>query len=250
MNVPYMIDDTAVERDENGEIIKDNFIRTYVYGYSLKNEKHADTSINRVILPSDYQPIAGKIADSINILNGATTSNSFICDFLDNIAYKNKLPWFGTSRYNKDTVNSTKYLEERNIFLNNVKEAISNVIKLVFDEETSNDPTFGLNTFHYKRIKYRIYSILGLFKYDKSIDFDNITDEELNSSTYFYNADTEIDEAYCALHGLDYDVEIETENKYMLNHTIPFMVWMPYKAGINMLSDDDDDTPKTISDYF
>lgn len=38
MNVPYMIDDTAVERDENGEIIKDNFIRTYVYGYSLKNE--------------------------------------------------------------------------------------------------------------------------------------------------------------------------------------------------------------------
>lgn len=250
MNVPYMIDDTTVEKDENGEIIKDNFIRTYVYGYSLKDEKHADTSINRVILPSDYQPIAGKIADSINVLHGATTSNSFICDFLDNIAYKNDLPWFGTSRYNKDTVNSTRYLEERSTLLSNIKEAISNVIKLVFDEETSNDPTFGLNAFHYRRIKYRIYSILGLFKYDKSIDFDNITDEELNSSTYFYNADTEIDEAYCALHGLDYNTEIETENKYMLNHTIPFMVWMPYKAGINMLADDDEDTPKTISDYF
>lgn len=244
MSVQYNQDDTRTIIDEETKnIIKDNFIRTHVYGYSLINLEKPDTSDNRQILDSDYQPIAGKFADSLQSLTAEKQiSNSFICEFLDNTAKGvNGLPWFGAEDYNKNYSNSTKYLEKRNKFLNNFKSNLANVIKLVFDEETQNDKNFALNQFHVKRIKYRIYSILGIFDYD-NIDFDNITDAELNDR--FYNPDDFITESYCIKHGINFDDYKDSENKYLLNHTIPFMTWFGYREKTSR------DAAKTIDDYL
>lgn len=229
---------TNVRYDEE----EPDFIKKYVYGYSLKDLKKKDNTDNRVILASDYQPIAGKFADSLKTDdNDNSLSNSFVCDFLDNTAIKNKNGWFGTERYNSQTAD---YLTNRNDYLNKYKDSLSNLIKLVFDKERAKDKTFSLNQFNYKKVKYRIYSILGIFNFDKDIDWDNVTDEELE--TYFYNADTLVDEEYCNDNNLVYKDTIDSENKYMLNHTIPFMVWMPYKkSSISTLS-----IQSSISDYI
>ena len=78
-------------------------------------------------------------------------------------------------------------------------------------------PPLSLNQFNYKKVKYRIYSILGIFNFDKDIDWDNVTDEELE--TYFYNADTLVDEEYCNDNNLVYKDTIDSENKYAF-HTL------------------------------
>ena len=170
-NVPYNVDDTTVETDkETGKIIKDNFIRTYLYNYRLINKKAEDKISNRMIHPSDDQPIASKYADSLMTIETENqVSNSFICDFLDNVAIgPNGSPWFGTDRFNKDPMNvfSTKYLEMRNTFLNNFKNNLANIIKLEFEKETTESDYFALNQFHIKRIKYKVYGILGIFDYN------------------------------------------------------------------------------------
>lgn len=248
-SVPYYEDDTKVTIDEKtNKIIKDNFIRNYVYGYSLIDPEIPDTIDNRVIEINNYQPIAGKFADSLQILEtGTQISNSFICDFLDNIAKgpNNDLPWFGIDKYNKNFTNSTRYMSERNTFLNKFKLYLSNVIKFAFDEETKNDKNFALNQFYVKRIKYRIYDILGIFNYD-NIDFDNITDSELNER--FYNEDTLITEKYCIQNGINYDEYINSTDKYLLNHTIPFMTWYGYKEKKTRESSNDEE--KTLEDYL
>lgn len=244
MSVQYNQDDIKITIDEEtNKITKDNFIRTFIYGYSLIDLEKPDTSSNRQILDSNYQPIASKFADSLQSLTSEKQiSNSFICEFLDNTANgTNGLPWFGIDRYNSSYINSTKYLKERNKFLNKFKSYLANVIKLVFDEETQNDKDFALNQFHVKRIKYRIYNILGIFDYD-NIDFDNITDTELNEK--FYDANTLITESYCTKHGINYDDYIDSENKYLLNHTIPFMTWFGYREKTSL------DEEKTLNDYL
>lgn len=231
MSIQYNKDDTnTIIDEETREVIKENFIRRYVYGYSLINPSLKDESSNRQILTSDYQPIAGKFADSLQSLTTVNKiSSSFICEFLDNTAIGvGGDPWFGLPTYNFDTYNTNnKYLQNRNNFLNNFKVHLANVIKLTFDEETKNND-FALNQFHIKRIKYKIYDILGIFNYD-GIDFENITDDELNSR--FYDADTIITEAYCLKNGIDYSYYINSENKYLLDHTIPFMTWFRYREG-------------------
>ena len=106
-------------------------------------------------------------------------SNSFIESFLNDVAKDiNEIPWFGTDRYNKDPMNikSKKYLEERNTFLNKFKNNLANIIKLEFEKETTDSDSFALNQFHVKRIKYKLYGILGVFEYDRDIDFDNTSD--------------------------------------------------------------------------
>lgn len=245
-NVPYNVDDTIVEIDkETNKIIKDNFIRTYLYGYSLINKYNPDTINNRIIYPDDYQPIASKFADSLITLESENqVSNSFICSFLDDIAIGvNGLPWFGTDKYNKDPMNikSKKYLKERNTFLNKFKNNLANIIKIEFEKETTDSESFALNQFHVKRIKYKLYSILGIFDYDSNIDFDNTTDEELKSR--FYTADKLITEEYCTKHNINYNDFIDSDDRYILNHTIPFMTWFEYR------------TPKTrsnnlLEDYY
>lgn len=230
MNVLSNVDDITVQYDkETDKIIKDNFIKSYVYGYTLINKDKPDLSSNRIITTSDYQPIAGKFADSLESLTVVNeVSNSFICEFLDNIAIgTNNLPWFGTENYNNNYMNTTNYLKLRNEFLNNFKDALANVIKIAFDEEIKGDKSFAINQFHVKRIKYKIYGILGVFDYDHNIDFDNITDDEL--SNRFYTPDMLITEEYCNKHDIYYEEYLNSENKYILNHSIPFMTWLGYK---------------------
>ncbi len=233
-NVPYNVDDTIVEIDkETDKIIKDNFIRTYLYGYSLIDKYSPDIISNRIIYPDDYQPIASKFADSLITLEvESQNSNSFIESFLNDVAKDiNEIPWFGTNRYNKDPMNikSKKYLEERNAFLNKFKNNLANIIKLEFEKETTDSDSFALNQFHIKRIKYKLYGILGVFEYDKDIDFDNTSDEELKSR--FYTADALITKDYCLKHNINYDDFIESDDKYILNHTIPFMMWYTYRES-------------------
>ena len=228
MNVHINEDDTTVIRDPDTDvIIKDNFIRTYLYNYSLKDDKSPDTYDNRIINISDYQPIVSKYSEGLSSLTSEkeNTNGSFILDFLDKIAMVNDKPWFGTESYNYNEITSKNYLEKRNLFLNNYKNALTNIIAILLNDETSKDNSFALNQYNFRRIKYKLYSILGIFDYDKSIDFDNATDAELASR--FYTADRIIDKNDIAKNR---DLE-RFEGCYLLNHTIPFMEWNGYQSG-------------------
>lgn len=226
----YNKDDVSTTTDpETHKVTKENFIKTHIYGYTLDKPARADTDDNRMILASDYQPIVGKISESLPSIRKESISNSFLCDFLNNIAIgNNKLPWFGAEDFNKRN-NPTKYLENRNTFLNRFKIALGNLLKYTFIEEKKKDPEFALNQFYCQKIKYKIYDILGVFDYDDTIDFDNISDAEL--SNRFYDANTVITEKFCTKHNSNYNLYINSDNKYLLNHTIPFMVWMEYKEN-------------------
>jgi hypothetical protein len=256
MNVHTNQDDITVTKNDDGKVIKENFIRTYLYNYYLIDEGEPDTASNRAISMSDSQPIVSKYAETIDIATDTINNGSFVLDFLNTVALNNKgLPWFGTDNYNIDESkpSSKEYLANRNVFLNRYKNALTNLIRIVFNEETAADDSFALNQYNFRRIKYRLYSILGIFDYDGIAEkfnnrtLDDITDAELES--LFYTADTLITEKYCNTHGIEslFTDFLESDDRYILNHTIPFMVWNEYKY--KDASDDPETTEYYTSDY-
>lgn len=210
-----------------------NFIQSHVYGYDVEEDK-IDISDNREI--NSVQPIAGKIADSLNSLTQDTPPNSFICEFLTNSAtVDDGTGWFGMEKYNKNT-QKNKYLEQRNAFLVHFRNELASLIKSVFDDEIAGDETFALNQFHCKRIKYKIYSILGIFNDDGLTDYDNVSDSELLER--FYQTDEVLDKDKCSVLGIP-ESFIDSDNGFVLNHTIPFMCHFDYRNKARAVSEDD-----------
>lgn len=199
------------------------FVQTHVYGFSKMKPNIGNLPIAKFI--SSNQPIAGKIADSLLSTDKETSANSFICEFLNSTAIINGTGWFGIDRYNKNTQNNN-YLVLRNKYLNKYRDSLAKLIKSEFDKECAKDKTFALNQFHYKRIKYKLFSILGIFDDSDIISYDNISDEELAKK--FYNTDSKLTNEFCRKHNIPSDF-VQSEDCFILNHTIPFMCYFDYK---------------------
>lgn len=236
MNVPTTEDDTIPTTNSGGVIIKDNFIKTHLYNYQLRETYLPDTYANREILSYMEQPVVSKISESLKTTEYEESLNSSLTlEFMNKIALFNNLPWFGMERFNPDpsVYKDKSYLVQRNEYLTKLKQALS----LYIAEDLHNNPfgePLGLNKYNYKRIKYCLYGLLGIFDYDDSIDYENTPDVELESR--FYHRDDLITIAYCEKHGIsyrEYQYFIQSEDRYILNHSIPFMVWNNYKANLD-----------------
>lgn len=207
------------------------FINKYVFGFDL-NENNAKILNNN-------QPVAKLIAnDLISVSTDTSISNSFVEGFLNNIAV---LPnqqskdddrgsgWFNIYKYVvNDDIRNTKYLVERNNFLIKLRQAIADKIKYEF-ELMSEDERFGINQYWYRKIKYKLLSILGIFDFTEYDE--NLSDVELDE--YFYRPETQLTDRYRKTYHLENKYLGNDVDNFMLNHTIPFMTWYEYKGDVN-----------------
>lgn len=210
-----------------------DFIQSHIYAYELKEDGY-DISSNRLL--SDEQPIASLITRPLESLTTIMPTNSFVDTFMRD----SKVNWFGVENYLPISNSSTQninYLANRSNYLAILNSAITNRIKTYFDNMINTVPDFALNKYYYRRIKYELYGILGIFNRDicDSSQFDSMTDLELEE--YFYQEDTLITPAYRKAHNLEDTDEDgnyiyfneDSEDRFMLNHTIPYMVYFDYK---------------------
>jgi len=226
-NVKYNVDDA-------------DFINSHVYNYELIDKKTEDTLSNRQL--ADKQVIADMISKPLSSIKELQPVNSFIDTFMRN----ERVNWFDIDIYNHDSsAHGIYYLRNRNTYLTGFGKAIAERIKRYFDNLYSETEDFALNTYYYRRIKYEIYSILGVFDSDilSDINFNTITDAELEQ--YFYQADTIITDKYITNHNVvsrndktqeEYEADVEyykrnSEDRFILNHTIPYMTFFDYKQN-------------------
>lgn len=213
-NVKYDVDDSE-------------FIRQYIYNYYLPLNKK-DITNNRILTRND-QMISSQLARQLESVEQLMPINSF----LDGYMRSESVNWFNISEYTTDNIpQKIRYLANRSEFLSNFEYAMTKKIKRYMDSFCRNYSWFALNQYHCRRIKYAIYACLGI--YDESIiyrdDFDELSDNELEQ--YFYQVDTVIPYNYRISHpeiGIDTYGE-DSEDKYILHHTIPFMVYFSYRG--------------------
>ena len=120
-------------------------------------------------------------------------------------------------------------------------------MKELESKQTETPFSVSMNRYDFKKIKYFLYTYLGIFDGDvvKSDEFDAMTDDQLEQ--FFYDSDALLTDKYRTLHGLDSKDEygnyiqfpIGDSNCYMLNHTIPFMVYLEYKEYESTILDDE-----------
>ena len=217
-----------------------SFINSHIYNYELIDSDKADTISNRKL--TDEQVVASMIAKELESTSAVKAPNSFIDIFMRN----DTVNWFNNSDYNVDNPSQGIYfLRKRNEFLTKFGKAVSERIKRYFDELCATTEDFALNSYNYRRIKYELYSLFGIFDGDilSSESFDSITDSELEK--YFYQTDTIITDKYIIKHNVvrrdgrteeEYRAAIESYknnsvDRFILNHTIPYMTLFEYKTN-------------------
>lgn len=227
-NVKYNIDESE-------------FIQQCVYNYELIDKDKEDETKNRKLI--EEQVVASMIARPLASVTVLQPVNSFIDTFMRN----ETVNWFNITEYNTDTQGS-KYLRKRNDYLTGFGEAIAERIKKYFDNLCATKDNFALNSYNYRRIKYELYGILGVF--DASIleseNFNTMTDAELEQ--YFYQTDTLITDSYATKHNVlknsGYvtleDYRANSSDRFMLNHSIPYMTYFDYKLEDTEIYEDVD----------
>ena len=180
--------------------------------------------------------LASPIAKPLDSVIRETFPNCFVATFLAD----ETVNWFGISRYNEDT-DQNNHLENRNFFMTNFMNAlvsrlyrcltgtVSQALRSASVPDLINNPS-PLNRYWYKRIKYEVYVILGVM--DRAVfdngDFYSKTDSEIES--YFYQEDDLVTNEYRNLHNLPLDsFGDNSEDRYILHHTIPYMALFNYK---------------------
>lgn len=206
-----------------------DFANKYVFGFKIDNG-------NKVL--NNIQPVARLIADDLaSITIDTDIFNSFLNKFLTNTAVlPNQIKdsntgngWFNIPKYiHNDNIRKTKYLVERNNFLVKFRQALADKIKTEFEIMEEEDD-FGINRYWYRKIKYKIFDILGIFDFSKYNE--NLTDTELEEC--FYRPESRITDEYRSKYHLKEKFIDNDVNNFMLNHTIPFMTWFDYKGDIN-----------------
>lgn len=219
-NVKYNTDDSK-------------FINTHIYNYELIDKTKEDRYSNRKL--TEEQIIASMISKQLDSVSVLQPTNSFIDGYMRGSAVN----WFDIDKYNSTTQD---YLKYRNDFLYGFGVILAERIKKYFDILHESEPNLGLNGYFYRRIKYELYAALGLLDPDipKSENFDNMSDSELISM--FYQSDTIIDDKYFSKHDVidrslpeyEYREAVElykhnNEDRFILNHTIPYMTLFDYK---------------------
>lgn len=217
------------------------FIQQCIYNYELIDKEKEDETENRKL--TEEQVVASMIARPLSSVTVLQPVNSFIDTFMRN----ETVNWFDITEYNSDTQGS-KYLRKRNDYLTGFGEAIAERIKKYFDNLCVVTDNFALNSYNYRRIKYELYGILGVF--DASIleseNFNTMTDAELEQ--YFYQTDTLITDAYATKHnvlknsGYDTleDYRTDSSDRFILNHSIPYMAYFDYKLEDTEIYEDID----------
>lgn len=212
---------------------EEEFIQGYIFD-------EFDTVDRRPVSSQIISPIAKPLESVVR----ETFPNSFVATFLAD----ETVQWFGIGRYNEDT-DQNNHLENRNFFLTNFMRSLVNRLYRVLTGNYTNavqqlmrsassvvpliDKPSALNRYYYKRIKYEIYVALGVM--DRKVfegDFYTKTDTELDS--YFYQEDTLVTDEYRLLHNLPLDsFGDNSEDRYILHHTIPYMALFAYKTNEN-----------------
>lgn len=217
------------------------FIQQCVYNYELIDKDEKDETKNRKL--TEEQVVASMIARPLTSFTVLQPVNSFIDTFMRN----ETVNWFDITEYNSDTQGS-EYLRKRNDYLTGFGEAIAERIKKYFDNLCVDENNFALNSYNYRRIKYELYSILGVFDANilASENFNTMTDAELEQ--YFYQADTLITDAYATKHNIlknsGYntleDYRENSPDRFILNHSIPYMTYFDYKLEDTEIYEDVD----------
>ena len=209
-----------------------DFINNHIYNYKKRNPSLPDGRNNRTLL--ENQVIASMISRALTSLTIEQPTNSLI----DGYMRRGDVNWFGVDEYVADTI-QTSYLEKRNTFLTEFGVAIAERIKLFFDNECRDDNQFGLNGYYYKKVKYKLYYMLGIFDLDAigSDDFDSMTEDELQQ--YFYKADDLVNDRYRIKHGIpENEYGSDSVDRFILNHTIPYMTLYNYKTRESEIYED------------
>lgn len=209
------------------------FINKYLYGYNLIDKHLPDTIDNREFIK--YQPVSGMIARPLRSLSNLYPANSFMDIFLS----REEVNWFDVPRY----TTQDKYLVARNELLSLMNRVLTEKIKTEFDKlcKSNINENLALNRYYCRRLKYELYGILGIFNSDicNDINFNIMSDAKLEQ--YFYQVDSIIDDAFAIKQKQIYNkfnkdtFGWESENRFILNHSIPFMTYFEYR--------DDDATP-------
>ena len=215
------------------------FIKKYLYMYDLVNPKLPDQYYNR-LLTANNQPVTGVIVKPYESSVHLAPANSFIDSYLRD----SKVNWFDVYEYNYDIPSQQKwYVQKRSIFISGLAESYAKRIGRYFMILIQNTYGLSLNQYYYRRLKYALFDFLGIFNGTdilSSPDFDNMTDEELASR--FYEANDLVTDEYRVSHGLspsDYDEN--SNDRFILNHTIPYLCYFPYKESEEIEDYDNND---------
>ena len=201
------------------------FIKKYIYSYTLPKYK-PDIRLYRVL--SERQVIIDTISKG---LDDVTTLKPATC-FLDNYMRNDIVKWFGINSYNQDNPSQQiYYLKNRDEFLITFGKAVAEGLKEYMDSLCNTIPSFALNRYYCKRIKYYIYAYLGIFNEEAFEDehFDDMPESVLNQ--YFYNVDDLLTDSYRERHDIpEGEYGVDSEDRFILHHTIPFMTFFPYRG--------------------
>ena len=203
------------------------FIQKYVYNYNVPLRKQ-DIPANRILTKD--QVITSNISKELDNTVSELPPNSFLDTYMRN----ESVNWFGVQEYTMDDVqHGTSYLRNRTEYLENYRVKLTKSLKDYMSKQCSVDQSFidfALNRYFYKRVKYSLYAFFGIF--DESVlrtrEFDTMTELELEQ--YFYQVDTLVDDDYRTRHGIPSGAYgSDSEDRFILHHSIPFMTYFSYR---------------------
>ena len=214
----------------NYNVEEPSFIKSHIYNYRVRKGSRAyvfpDIFENRILtkeLEPDVllpQPLVNQIV-TLETLDG--NFDSFLTDFLRNVN------WFNVTKYT--TGQEPEKISNRNEYLDRFAKCLTKRISIYFNNLKLNHDELAMNTYNYRKIKYYLYTALGIFNQfvlNRS-DFDTMSDTDLEK--YFYTKDTLITDIpnFIDEYGIDVD-RLDYDDRYILHHTIPFMVRFDYKT--------------------
>lgn len=205
------------------------FIQKYLYTYELKNPKGDDLYYNRLLTGAN-QVVTGILAKPYITIATEVAPTSFVDTFLRD----SKVNWFDVYKYNYDTPSQNQWhLILRNEYISSLAESLAQRIGRYFMMMVRDMMNMSLNQYYYRRLKYGLYDFLGIFDGSDILltpEFDEMSDLEL--ADRFYQAESLVDPKFRSIHGLQpTDYSTDSNDRFILNHTIPYLCYFPYKEN-------------------